>query len=57
MSEFSICRNCRSAVDLHDTFRETCPECGCDAAWIDNDEALHAYVAEAQRRAREEEGN
>lgn len=57
MSEFSICRNCMAAVDLHDTFRDTCVVCGCDAAWIDNDEALAAYVAEAQRRAREEEGN
>ena len=42
---FSICRHCDGSVDMKDTFRDTCCDCGEAADWNDNVEELAARVA------------
>lgn len=34
--DFSICVECEATVDMKDTFRDTCPMCGCVASWNDD---------------------
>lgn len=30
----SLCAHCGELVDLHDTFRDHCPDCGQPAKWV-----------------------
>ena len=54
MHSFSFCKNCGSAVDLHDTFKDECVECGCRSDWDDSRERQDAWLAHC-RAIREEE--
>ena len=52
---FSICLDCGANVDLHDTFRDACPECGGTTGWNDNPADLERRVAAIRSNASEED--
>ena len=55
MHAFSVCNHCHSVVDLKDTFREDCIECGKDADWDDTEETLNRVSRKLEELEMEEE--